>query len=162
MLLLDNNLAFIRSKILQAGNALIHFCDNTDIPDRTCIVNTIDVDEDGCIWITLPFPWDQQHVPDNFFAADMSYYRKGKNFYLDIKGVVQAVKAEEIIHAKLTRNNYHPFSDSNKLLLMRFKIISANYTETSSAPEYFFQKYIHNIRKWWITRHAAKQHEALA
>jgi hypothetical protein len=161
MLLIDTNLAFIREKIFRAGNSLIHFSNNLNIPNNTYIAKTVDVDEDGRIWIMVSFPWNYQHFPNNLFAANMSYYSKQEDFYLDIKGIARVAKDETIIRAKLNRISHDSSFTGDKLLLLSFKIISANYMQTSSAYSRFCQKYIHNISKWWITSHYNNQKKAM-
>src|SRR5215831_16990584 len=86
MILNHTNLDFLRSRITEIRSAI--FNDLTESPSRfaTCIISSLQVDEQGNIWFLVARNGRLIQFVDLYFPARLSFYRKGHSFSLNING----------------------------------------------------------------------------
>lgn len=142
----QDQLHFLISKIEDLHTAVLHNCSNRVLNVPSGVVNTLHVDETGCIWFTIFKPTQQIAEFDPRFPVALHYYQKGRPFFLDIQGMARLVIDPEEI-------NSLPFEAPADLfpnrVLVCVKIISANYHQRRIAPAknplYQLKKYLFSM-----------------
>lgn len=134
----QNQIGFITNKIQELQTAILQIHSNSLLKLPTSVVETMHVDELGCVWIAVNKPTQYLHEFDRSFHVALNYYRKGKPFYLNSYGIARVViDPEEMnnIPADLRQE-----LTSDKLLLC-VRILEANYYEKEPKPvQSIFQK----------------------
>ena len=148
----NRQLNFLISKIEDLQTAVLHNCSNCVLNVPSSVVNTLHVDETGCIWFTIFKP--MQHISefDRRFPVALHYYQKGRPFFLNIQGMARLVIDPEEV-------NSLPFDAQAALspnrVLICVKITSANYHQRKIAPtknplyqlkDYFFSMFESNTQ----------------
>jgi len=92
---MDKNLIFIREKIKDLGIALFYSYSKSLLTIPTAIIYTHTVDENGDILFFINRP--KQHINefDQEFLAGLNYFKKGKNYFINILGQARIVKDPE-------------------------------------------------------------------
>ena len=142
----QDQLNFLITKIEDLQTAVLHNCSNCVLNVPSGVVNTLHVDETGCIWFTIYKP--VQHIAefDRRFPVALHYYQKGRPFFLDIQGMARLVIDPEEI-------NSLPFDAKAELtpnrILICVKITSANYHQRKITPTknplYQFKDYLKSM-----------------
>ena len=122
----QNQLNFIISKIEDLHTAVLHNCSNGVLNIPSAIVNTLHVDNTGCIWFTIFRPKQYVSEFDRRFPVVLNYYQKGRPFYLNIQGMARMVIDPEEINS-LPAEVGTQMSDDKILICV--KITSATYHE---------------------------------
>lgn len=134
----QNQISFITQKISQLQTALLHIHSNSILKLPTSVVETLHVDELGCIWVAINKPTQYVHEFDRSFHVGLNFYRKGTPFYLNIYGIARVVIDPEEM-------NQVPAEMQSKLsnrLLLCVRILEANYYETQPRQE------MNLLQKW--------------
>src|ERR1700694_4468700 len=82
----QNNLGFLQEKIHELRSALFFNTGNAVLKFPTCIITALKVDEAGQVWFFVNPPEQCLHEFDKEFPARLDFFRKGKQFYLQITG----------------------------------------------------------------------------
>jgi general stress protein 26 len=91
------------------------------------IINVLQVDEVGQVWFMVNRPSQHLYEFDREFHARLDFYKKGKDYYMHVKGKACIVTDPEEI------NNAHGLDDKMKheaatsMVLIRMKISDAQY-----------------------------------
>ncbi len=112
------NLQFIKSKIMDAGQALIYrYTDETH--KQPIGLKAAHVDENGELYFSLQTSFERNYS-DGVFPVELFFYKKGKPFYVVIKG--RAVRWTN----NSDENEYYKNRD---LGMVRVKVDEARYSE---------------------------------
>ncbi len=85
--MMDNlHLNFLREKITDLKTALLYSNSESVLRLPTTIVTSINVDELGQIWLLVPRPPQNIQEFERNFPVKLNFYRKGKDFYLNVSG----------------------------------------------------------------------------
>ena len=125
----NNQVGFISEKIRQLQTAILRSHSNCLLKFPNAIATTLEVDNVGCVWITVPKPTQYLHEFDRSFQVDLHYFKKGTPFYLHIYGVARLVIDPEEI------NHLSPVAKSaidHKTVLVAVRILTANYYQTAN------------------------------
>ncbi|MBC7868305.1 MAG: hypothetical protein H7X88_12290 [Gloeobacteraceae cyanobacterium ES-bin-316] len=134
----QNQIGFITDKIQQLQTAILQIHSNSLLQLPTSLVQTIHVDELGCVWIAVNKPTQYLHEFDRSFHVALNYYRKGKSFYLNTYGIARVVLDPEEMNQ--VPSHLLEGLGSNKLLIC-VRILEANYYEKEARPvQGIFQK----------------------
>jgi hypothetical protein len=139
----QNHISFITQKIQHLQTAILHCHSNSLLKLPTSLVETLYVDEVGCVWIAVNKPTQYIHEFDRSFHVGLNYYKKGTPFFLNSYGIARVVIDPEELnqlpdHLKDVYNNGK--------LLMSVRILEANYYEnTPKAEQNIFQKCKHSL-----------------
>lgn len=132
-----NQIDFLAQKINHLQTALLHIHSNSILKLPTSIVETLHVDELGCVWVAISKPTQYVHEFDRSFHVGLNYYKKGTPFYLNTYGIARVVIDPEEM-------NQVPIDMQSKLstrLLLCVRILEANYYENQPREEMsVFQK----------------------
>lgn len=135
---MQEELQFIKARILEIKSALFYSEGNSFTRFATCIIRCLEVDENGNIWFFMNddvycSPDDWKKVP-----ATLSFYRKGKPFFIKISGLA------EVIHHEVVVENFVGQPDNYSLMLEKMKLVKvkiekADYQEWDTI----------NHTPWW-------------
>lgn len=124
----DKNLGFIQQKINMIRSALFFNAHPKDNFSATSIISALRMDENGGIWFFLNNDVYLQSNEEDF-PARLSFYRKGIPFSVNIDGKASIVRDLRHI-SELTGINLNCCSQiSDKILLVKVKVHSAEYRE---------------------------------
>jgi hypothetical protein len=97
------------------------------------IVQIAEVDEEGNAWFIIPRPTQVIESFDAAMPARLDFFKKGKGFYLKLRGLASLVQAEALLpRTPLFRELSGSFKNK-KLLAVKLKMQSAEYFESASA-----------------------------
>lgn len=134
----QNQIGFITDKIQQLQTAILQIHSNSLLKLPTSLVETIHVDELGCVWISVNKPTQYLHEFDRSFHVALNYYRKGMPFYLNSYGIARVVLDPEEIN-NIPADLRQQLSDNKLLICVR--ILEANYYEKEpKTVQNIFQK----------------------
>jgi hypothetical protein len=95
----QSQLNLIISKIEDLKTAVLHNCSTGVLNIPSGIVNTLHVDNTGCIWFTIYKPMQYIAEFDRRFPVELDYYQKGRPFYLNIIGMARIIIDPEEVYA---------------------------------------------------------------
>lgn len=119
---------FLRGKIQELKNALFFSENNSVLRMATTIVSIARVDELGQLWFFLPRPTQALHEFDQEFPVRLEFFRKGKGFFLHIKGKAYIVDDPEDVNSLLFEELKEQLSPN--MVLIKVKMAKADYFES--------------------------------
>jgi|SRR5688500_744226 len=117
--------AFLQNRIMDLQQALFFNESQSVLKFPTSIINVLHADDVGQVWFLVSRP--QQHLNefDKQFRARLDFYKKGKDYYLHVKGKACIVTDPEEI------NNVDALDDEiRQLALTSMALIRMNIQET--------------------------------
>lgn len=135
---MQNQQFFITDKIKELQTAILHFHTNSLLKLPTAVVQTLHIDDIGCLWIAISKPVQFVNEFDRSFHVALNYYKKGIPFFLNTYGLARVVTdPEETAQLPpLLKEEYQ----KDKLLLC-VRIMEVNYYEKQPIlSQSFFQK----------------------
>ena len=122
----QNQIGFITGKIQQLQTAILECHSNSLLKLPRSVVQTLYVDEVGCVWVAVSKPKQYLSEFDQSFHVALNYYRKGSPFFLNTYGLARVVADPEDI-------NHLPAVLKKELdkenLLICIRILEASYYE---------------------------------
>jgi hypothetical protein len=91
----DKNLHFIKEKIQDLGVALFHCHSKSLLKIPNTVIQTLTVDDNGDILFFINRPRQQLSEFDQEFLAGLNYFKKGKDYFLNILGKARIVNDPE-------------------------------------------------------------------
>ena len=134
---------FIAGKIKELQTAILYFHTDSLLKLPTSVVQTLHVDEAGCLWLAINKPVQVINEFDRSFHVALNYYRKGIPFFLNTYGLAKVVAdAEET--SQLTPVLQEQYNAGKLIICVR--ILEVNYYEKKSQTgQSFLQKCRHSI-----------------
>lgn len=129
----NQQLCFLRDKIQEIGSAIFFNLSESILKLPTSIVETIKVDDFGFVWFYVQKPKQDLREFDKEFPVRMDFFRKGKNYFLQVEGKAWMINDPEEINSLDV-----PEDEKNKLsemVLVKVKIQKAEYHETGSGAK---------------------------
>lgn len=120
----DENLFFIKEKIEEIKIALFKAEIDSILKLPNNIISTLKVDDEGSIWFYTSCNGLYAGEVDKEFFAYLEYHQKGRNTRLRISGKATVESSND--GAFTTASN----SNTNNLLLLKLKIMHAEYLES--------------------------------
>lgn len=77
----------LRSKITELQSALFYTESASPIKLPTHVISGVEVDSEGRIWFAVPRPTMHIDAYEKEVAAKLDFFKKGKDFFVKIKGV---------------------------------------------------------------------------
>ncbi|MDZ4793631.1 MAG: hypothetical protein SGI83_05065 [Bacteroidota bacterium] len=122
----QNQVGFIAAKIQELQTAILHSHSNCLLKFPDSLAKTLQVDEVGCIWITVKKPMQRVHEFDRSFHVALNYYKKGAPFFLNVFGMARLIiDPEEINQLPPALEKEH----KNENLVLAVRILQVNYYE---------------------------------
>jgi hypothetical protein len=143
----DNNLTFIRAKIIQLRSAIMYNGSQDIIRIPNNIVKAIEVDEEGQLWLAAKKPVAcDLHEFESSFPARLHFYRKGVLFCVEASGKATIM------------DSAYKDEDGNDLLL-KMNLQAVEYREpTIRGEKSLFEKLVLQAYNW-LSRKFAFPHE---
>ena len=123
---IDNNRAFIESKLTEIGSAVMYCQSNNVAKLPNDVVRFIKLDDCGQLWFTGHKPRNWIRTYEQNFPARLFFYRKGIEFYMETTGTASIVSKAETIDEDI-----HPGS-----LLYKMKLHHIEYVETGKRKTF--------------------------
>jgi len=139
-MLTANNLTFLKEKIQELHSALFFNTSNAVLKLPTTIITTLKVDDAGQIWFFVNRPEQYLHEFDKEFPAKLDFFRKGKWFYLHVTGKAFIVSDPEELNEIVNVTDEVRRKAMNHLVLIKFKIMNAEYYDHRVEANGTFQK----------------------
>ena len=156
----NSNLPFLRGKIQELKNALFFSENNSVLRMATTVVSILKVDELGQLWFFVARPTQALHEFDREFPVRLEFFRKGKGFFLHIKGKAYIVDDPEEINGLLFEDLKEQINPG--MVLIKVKMGKADYFESMMGSHQ--SGWWHDIRTQlhtWLfnTRREYKPHQ---
>ncbi len=133
-----NHISFITQKIQQLQTAILYCHSNSLLKLPTSVVETLHIDEVGCVWLAVNKPTQFLHEFDRSFHVALNYYKKGTPFFLNSYGTARVVIDPEELN--MLPENLKEVYNKGKLLVC-VRILEASYYEnTPKSEQNIFQK----------------------
>jgi len=136
----NTQLGFVREKINGIGSALFFSQNSSVLKLPVTIVNALEVDDVGHVWFFLNRPTQSLQEFDREFPARLDFYRKGKHYFLQVAGRASIVTDPEEINQLEGMADEIRRKAMHQLVLVRFKIVKADYFSTVSEKSHFSWK----------------------
>jgi len=134
------HLGFLREKISAIGSALFFSQNNSVLRLPSTVVTALDVDEVGQVWFFLHRPTQSLQEFDREFPARLDFFRKGKHYFLRVSGRASIVTDPEEINGLEELSEDIRRMAREQLVLVRFKILKADYFSSVSTRKTFSWK----------------------
>lgn len=133
--MVNNNLHvnFLREKIGELKTALLYCNSKSVLKIPTTIVTAINVDDLGQIWLLVPRPSQNITEFERDFPVTLNFYRKGKNFYLNIDGKAGIVLEPGELDEMAENIETDPRSLLDQWILVKVKVIDTQYHDNRLA-----------------------------
>jgi hypothetical protein len=122
------NLQTVQEKINELQTALFYDLSNSVLKIPVSVIQVLTIDELGQIWFAMPF---QSHYLQDYnrdFLSELHFFRKGKDFYLNITGKAFLVlDPEEVNNLYSVPEEIKKKVQANELVLLKVKIRTADY-----------------------------------
>src|SRR5438045_1025429 len=82
----NQQLNFVKEKIQEIGSAIFFNQSDSVLKLPTSIVETVKVDEFGLVWFYIQKPKQDLREFDKEFPVRLDFFRKGKNYFLQVEG----------------------------------------------------------------------------
>ena len=142
----QSQIDLITSKIEDLKTAVLHNCSTGVLNIPSGVVNTLHVDETGCIWFTIYKPMQYIAEFDRRFPVALDYYQKGRPFYLNVIGMARIVIDPEEIYALPPEVANNLSADK---ILVCVKITAASYhaykTNSPRNPLFQLKEYVTSL-----------------
>ena len=127
----------MRERISDIGSALFFSENNSVLKLPATIVTALEVDELGQIWFFLNRPTQSLQEFDREFPARLDFYRKGKQYFLQVKGRAFIVSDPEQINQLAELPEEIRRKAMHEQVLVGFKIAKADYFSSVSDKRTF-------------------------
>lgn len=131
----DENLIFIKQKINEIKIAIFKSEINSELQLPNNIIQVLKVEDDGTIWFFTSCSGDHKQTIERSFYVYLDFHRKGVEGRLQISG--HAKVENDLEEDFLNLSNYSK-TTMNRLVLLKMKIMQAEYFEAKPSPEISF------------------------
>ena len=148
----NQQLSFLKEKIQEIGSAIFFNLSESVLKLPTSIVETIKVDDFGLVWFYIQKPKQDLREFDKEFPVRMDFFKKGKNCFLQVEGKAWMVNDPEEINT-LNILSEEEKAKSNNMVLVKVKMLKAEYHETGNAnrtaKNSWWQNAVSNVYTWF-------------
>ena len=146
----NQQLNFLQEKIQEIGSAIFFNLSDSVLRFPTSIVSTLKVDDYGFVWFLIQKPIQNLTEFEMEFPVRLDFFRKGKNYFLQVSGKAWVVNDPEEINTLeiLPAEAMHP--PMNEMVLVKVKIMKADYYETKTSDNTtWWQNAVNTITTWF-------------
>jgi general stress protein 26 len=127
-------LSFLQQKIMDLEQALFFNMSQAVLKLPVSIVTALHVDEVGHVWFMVRRPTQKLNEFDREFLARLEFYKKGKDFFLQVSGKACLVTDPEEIHNALHLPEEVRYEASSTMVLVKLKIAGIHYYPYKVKP----------------------------
>ena len=146
-------LTFIEEKVRDLENALFFSLSDAVLKIPTCLVKLLEIDELGQLWFIIPRPAQFIHAFDKSFPAKLDFFRKGRDYYLNLSGTAFLVcDPEEINNAECLNDHVKKLAREHGSVIIKVKISHADYVEKAPvkvSAKTIIQQVKNKIYRWF-------------
>jgi general stress protein 26 len=137
----DKNLIFIKEKIEDLQIALFHTHSKGLLKIPNTIIHTHAVDDNGDILFFINRPKQRITEFEQEFLAELNYFRKGKNYHLNIFGKARIITDPEELTYIVNLTPEEVNKAINEQLLIKVKILTVDlYDDKLEKKNHLFKK----------------------
>ena len=118
----NQQLCFLKEKIQEIGSAIFFNLSQSVLKFPTSIVETLKVDDFGFVWFSIQKPKQDLREFDNEFPVRLDFFKKGKNYFLQVEGKAWIVNDPEEMNF-LSALDTLPAEEGKKLNDMVFSML---------------------------------------
>jgi general stress protein 26 len=126
----DTNLSFIKERITEIGSALLYRVSNERFKTSCSIINILNADEKGQLWFFTSRPYQHLSQGEKTFPVRLSFYRKGKPFFVEVSGQACVSEDKKLINHFAGMQGEASSNAMQNLMLVRLKIKKAEFHES--------------------------------
>ena len=129
-------LTILKEKITELQTALFYDLSNSVLKLPVSVISILSVDDLGQVWFAIPFHSYYRKEYDGEFLADLHFFNKRKEFYLNISGKAFLVyDPEELKHIDWIPDESKKNVLAKKLMVIKVKIRTVDYFARKNQPE---------------------------
>lgn len=143
-------LNFLQEKIQEIGSAIFFNLSESVLKLPTSLVSTIKVDDYGFVWFFVQKP--KQHLKEfeTEFPVRMDFFKKGSGCFLQVNGKGWVITDPEEMNSLDTLPEDAKEMAKNEMVLVKVKIMRAEYYETkSSYRNSWWQNAVNSVAAWF-------------
>lgn len=129
----NQQLNFLQQKIQDIGTAIFFNLSDSVLKFPTSIVSTLKVDDFGFVWLLVQKPKQSLREFDEGFPVRLDFYRKGKNYFLQVAGKAWLVTDPEEINSLSLSHVDVADKMNDEMILVKVKMLKADYHETPAV-----------------------------
>jgi hypothetical protein len=123
-------LGTVQKKIAELQTALFYELSESVLKIPVSVIQVLTTDELGQIWFVMPFHFHYQQKFDRDFLSELHFFRKGKDFYLNITGRgCLVLDPEEVNNTFSIPVEIKKKVQAKDLVLLKVKIRTVDYFE---------------------------------
>jgi general stress protein 26 len=158
----NQQLSFLQDKIRDIGTAIFFNLSDSVLKLPTSIIQSLKVDDLGFIWFYMQKPKQELREFDKEFPVRLDFFRKGKNYFLQVVGKARMVDDPEEINS-LDALSEEEKSGMKDMVLIKVKMLKAEYHETGNAVKAakssWWQSAMSSLYTWFRSSHGTYQPE---
>ncbi|HVG41537.1 MAG TPA: pyridoxamine 5'-phosphate oxidase family protein [Chitinophagaceae bacterium] len=131
----NQQLNFLQEKIKEINSAIFFNLSDSVLKLPTSLVNTLKVDDFGYVWLLFKKPKQHLQEFENGFPVRLDYFKKGSTCFLQIMGKAWVVTDPEEVNTYLELNDDVHFSMLEDNVLVKVKMLKAEYYETQARTK---------------------------
>lgn len=146
----NQQLSFLQEKIREIGSALFFNLSESVLKLPTSIVSTLKVDDYGFVWFFVQRPRQQLKEFEMEFPVRMDFFKKGSGCFLQVNGKGWVVTDPEELNGFVTLPEDAKKLALNEMVLVKVKIMRAEYHETRTAnSQTWWQSAVNTVTTWF-------------
>jgi hypothetical protein len=127
--MVNQQLLFLKEKIQDINSAIFFNLSDAVLKLPTSIITTLKVDEFGYVWFFVERPKQQLNEFEKEFPARMDYFRKGKDYSLQIMGKAWIVTDPEELAMAIDLSDEVKQKALSQMVLVKVKMMKADMFE---------------------------------
>ena len=148
--MVQQQLHFLQEKIQEIGSAIFFNLSNAVLKLPTSIVTTLKVDEFGYIWFFVQRPQQQLSEFEREFPVRLDFFRKGKDFSIQVSGKGWMVTDPEELAMMLDIDDEVKKKAYSQMVLIKVKMLKADYFENISGQKPSWLQTAFSALQSWI------------
>jgi len=146
----SQQLTFLKEKIEEIGSAIFFNLSDSVLKVPTSVVSTLQVDEYGYVWFFVQKPKQTLREFEMEFPARLDFFKKGAGYFLQVMGKGWVVTDPEEINGYVTLPEDQKNLANGQMLLVKVKIMKAEYYETRTAQKQsWWQNAVNTFASWF-------------
>jgi hypothetical protein len=144
----NQQLTFLQAKINDIGSAIFFNLSDSLLRLPTSIITAQKVDDYGFIWFYMQKPKQDLREFDKEFPVRLDFFRKGKDYFLQVTGKAWLVADPEEINSMDLSPEQKKATE--QMVLVKVKMLKADYHETHTATRSsWWQNAVNHVQAWF-------------
>lgn len=131
----DQETLTLKSKIMELKSALFFTESKSIVKLPTHVISEVELDEEGQMWFVIPKPAMHIEAYDNEIPAKLDFFKKGKDFFVKIRGVAFLQKdATEANANKALSAGMRQRMNDEALIAVKVRIEETDMVDNTPKP----------------------------